>query len=644
MPTDKPTGTKRKTLSIKPTGGVTKIVVKKRPGARRKASAKKRPGTSERSPSFKPGGETRGASSASRERGESQGTPFGEKPRENQKTSRPIQYRGMPGKSPSEYRKERAQTPLPQEPLEKPDAPPPMAKRPDQQEDTFREKRPERPDTDSPSGEKRSGRLWTKTAPTKMRRDRQEKSGAVRLWFPKGHDSRTAAIRVVLGVLRDGEALDSALDYHLERVQGLSGRDRGLAVEIATGTIRHLSLLDHLLGCAMTRGMPPKDHFLWAVLRTASYQIHFMRIPARAAVHEAVALVKKSPDLPRAGFINAVLRRVTDQDREKLLSTLTNPTSRRAITWSHPPWLVALWESQLDGPLLEQRLAANNIPGPLTLRVNTLVTNRQEALAAWGERARPTDFSPEGVVITGGGPIWELPGFKEGWFAVQDEAAQLVSRLLDPRPEEKILDACAAPGGKTAHLAALANNQAHITALDSNPKRLERVRENLERLQVQGVEVMAADAGDFSVGDPSSTEENPLQTAPPLFDKALVDAPCLGTGVIRRHPDIKWRRKRDSLERIIQEQARILNQVAAQVRPGGVLVYATCSLETGENEQQISHFLETHPEWQPSPLDSEREGLPEASITPRGEFRSEPGLEGMDGFFAARLVKNIESP
>lgn len=424
----------------------------------------------------------------------------------------------------------------------------------------------------------------------------------------KGPSPRLVAIHAVIGVLRDGVSLELPPD-----AARLARRDRALAMEIASGTVRHLASLNFLLKSCMTTPPHEKHAFLWAVLRTAAYQALHMRVPDRAAVHEAVALIKSSRERPRAGFVNGVLRAVLRLDRESAFAAIADPVQRLATEHSYPAWLVRRWWHHVGEEKTRHRVVAGNHVAPLTLRTNTLATTRERLMVALGAGARSCTRTPEGVILAGAsGPVEKIPGYGNGWFAVQDQAAQWVSHLVAPQAGEAVLDACAAPGGKTAHLAALAP-EVKITAVEKDPTRVPRLRDNLLRLRVPGVEVVVGDAGDGALlGDRS-------------FQRALVDAPCTGTGVIRRHPEIKWRRTEADVQRMAAVQMRLLSGVAERVVPGGHLVYATCSLEWEENGRQVDRFLRACPSWR--------------RVPDGGDFQSEPGEEEMDGFFAARLRK-----
>lgn len=432
------------------------------------------------------------------------------------------------------------------------------------------------------------------------------------------HSPRLLAVHAVIGVMRGSGPLELP-----PSAATLAPRDRGLTLEIAAGTVRHLATLDYLLKSCMEHPPEETHYFLWAVLRTALYQALYMRVPERAAVFEAVAMIKESREVSRAGFANGVLRAVLRLDKESVLAQIANPIRRLATEQAYPEWLVRRWWHAIGETATRARLIAGNQVAPLTVRTNTLATQPATLLAALGERGTPTTLAPEGIVVEGmGGPVEKIPGYTNGWFAVQDQAAQLVSHFLAPQAGERILDGCAAPGGKTTHLVALAGGDIKMTAVEKDPERIERLQQNLHRLRVNNVEILVGD-----VGDPAVLGER-------QFDRALVDVPCTGTGVIRRHPEIKWRRQPADVGRMVETQQRILAEVSKRVVVGGWLVYATCSLEPEENQGQVDRFLQEHPGWQRRPI--VMEGVP---VTAQGDFCTEPGEQGMDGFYAARLQR-----
>ncbi|MBF0212453.1 MAG: 16S rRNA (cytosine(967)-C(5))-methyltransferase RsmB [Magnetococcales bacterium] len=434
--------------------------------------------------------------------------------------------------------------------------------------------------------------------------------------------ARRLAAEAVARVSRDGLAL--SLDD--PRSITLDPRERGLTLEIAAGTLRHRMLLDALLDSRMDRPLAKGRHFLRAVLQTALYQCLFLRIPSRAAIHQAVELVKASPDQARAGFVNALLRATATLDPQSLLARVSDPVERLALEYSHPLWMTRRWWNRLGAEATRARLEANNQSPPLVLRVNTLKIDRHTLLEALGARGQPHPHAPDGVIVEASGSIESLPGYGEGWFAVQDGAAQWPARLLDPQPGERILDLCAAPGGKTTQLVALSGGQAQVWAVDNSASRLKRLHESLQRLGIGPVTVIEGDAAD------------PELLSGERFHKILADLPCTGTGVIRRHPEIKWRRQESDPGQMAEIQRNILENCASRLLPGGRLVLAVCSLEPEEGSEQIERFLEHHPQWRREAITG-AEGVPEA-ITPQGDLCFEPARQGMDGFFIARLRKD----
>jgi 16S rRNA (cytosine967-C5)-methyltransferase len=300
---------------------------------------------------------------------------------------------------------------------------------------------------------------------------------------------------------------------------------------------------------------------------------------------------------------------------------------------SHPAWLVRRWVHRFGPDRTEELLRLSKRPSPLVIRTNALRASREELKASLeAERTEvvPTPWSPLGLEIHSGAELRSLKAYQAGWFLVQDEAAQLIGFLLDPRPGEAVLDACAAPGGKATHLAALMRNSGTVLALESDPGRIGRVRENSERLGTTIVKPVLADAITYRAGP---------------FDKVLIDAPCSGLGVLRRHPDGRWSKREDLIRERAEVQREILKNCASLLKPGGALVYATCTTEPEENEEIIASFLEAASG--AFRIDDPRPFLPEQArilADKDGYFRTFPAAPEMDGFFGARLVKVPAGP
>ncbi|MBI5189305.1 MAG: 16S rRNA (cytosine(967)-C(5))-methyltransferase RsmB [Nitrospirae bacterium] len=442
--------------------------------------------------------------------------------------------------------------------------------------------------------------------------------------------ARDVAVYVLDG-WQEGKGRPESLLRDALHASSLDRRDRALAMEIAYGVVRNLTNLDFVLSKFIKetpRGIPPQVR---NVLRAAAYQVIYLdRVPARAAVHDAVERMKTSREKALAGFVNAVLRNlirgvdsVAYPDREK------EPARCLSIKHSYPAWLAERWVKRFGADEAEALMAAGNQPPPITLRANTLKTDRAGLIAGLVEAGigcTPCLYAPDGVMIKGYPRIEAIPGYAEGLFAVQDEAAQLVSILLSPKPGDDVLDACAAPGGKTGHISALSGGTARITAVDIAADKLVPLKENIARLGLQGVTVMQAD-----VSGPLPFDNG--------FDRVLLDAPCSALGVIRRRPEIKYTRRQPDVARLARLQASMLGNLSVLVRPGGALVFSTCSTEPAEGETVIAGFIGEHTEWT---VEDARGFLPEAAgglVTPEGYMRTYPHRHGLDGFFAARLVR-----
>jgi 16S rRNA (cytosine967-C5)-methyltransferase len=416
----------------------------------------------------------------------------------------------------------------------------------------------------------------------------------------------------------------------------LSPEDRGLAHELFAGVLRHRSALDWRLAACSTRRWGLMTPAVQTILRLGAYQLLFLdRIPPHAAVHETVALAKVMAQEADVGFTNAVLRALERRKGElKVPSLLDRPVDHLTAEFSHPVWLVRRWLKRFG---LQRTLAlcrANNVIPPTTLRVNTLRITRDrliEVLAKEGLGAEPCRVSPQGLALTKGAPA-SSRAFSQGWYYVQDEAAQLVGLAVGPQPGERVLDACAAPGGKSIHLAELMGDRGEIVAADASEDRIPMIAENCRRLGVSSVHPVVADLSRTDVA-----------TSLGRFDRILVDAPCTALGVLRRHPEAKWHKTEELIGRLVATQRAILDAVAPLLKPGGVLVYATCSTEREENEERVEAFLRTHAGWAAQDL---RAALPPAAtplITPQGYLSTVGNSFNMDHFFAARLT-NAHAP
>lgn len=392
-------------------------------------------------------------------------------------------------------------------------------------------------------------------------------------------------------------------------------QDQALVKEIGYGVCRWKNRLEAQLNELMKKPLKAKDLDLHCLLLTSLYQLLYLRVPDHAVISEAVNTVTELKKVWAKSLVNAVLRQA-QREKETLLEKQFNEI---ATETAHPQWLTQLIEEAWPEKA-SIILNNNNIPGPMTLRINIQKISReayQRQLAEQGLLSKPTLFSPDGLTLTTPINPTQLPGFQEGICSVQDEAAQLAAHLLEVQPENSVLDACAAPGGKTGHTLELCPT-AQVIALDHDAQRLLRVEENLQRLKVQA-QCIHQDAKNF--------------TTDFLFDRILLDAPCSGTGVIRRHPDIKWLRREEDITHYAEQQLQLLKHLWTLLKPNGILLYATCSILPQENTQVIQKFLHDK-------KDAEEIILNEAwGISTDAGRQLFPQASGHDGFFYAKLRK-----
>ncbi len=407
----------------------------------------------------------------------------------------------------------------------------------------------------------------------------------------------------------------------------LNAIDRGLLNELVYGVVRWRKQLDWTLR-HFVEGRFHLDLRSRNLLRLGIYQLlHLDRIPSHAAIYETVELAK--PKLKRARFINAVLRTVQRDAASLQYSALeSDPLQHISISLSYPLWLVKRWLMHYGVQWTLAFCRASNQVAPLSIRVNSLKTSRVklvESLTADSTSVKESQITPDGLLLVDSPSIQSLQAYQNGWFYVQDESAMLVAHLLCPQPGKKVVDLCAAPGGKTSHIAQLMENDGQIIAVDVSQNRVRRVEENCQRLGITTVQVQVADA--------ANAQLDFLKDA----DYLLIDVPCSGFGALRRHPDIRWNKTPEQINELAQLQFNLLQNAARNVKPGGVLVYSTCSTEPEENEMVIQRFLKTHPHFV---VENAGEFLPAISsraITPEGFLQTFPHDHGMDGAFAARL-------
>ncbi|HVR95647.1 MAG TPA: transcription antitermination factor NusB [Thermoanaerobaculia bacterium] len=406
-------------------------------------------------------------------------------------------------------------------------------------------------------------------------------------------------------------------------------RDQGLLHELVMGSLRWLRRLDHVIAEASNRRFEMIEPALHSPLRIAAYQLLFLdRVPAHAAVHEAVEQANQLTHRGGASFVNGVLRRIARAPRlENWPVVETNPARRLAIEMSHPDFLVARWLKRLGWERTAALLGANNRAKPMQLLAFRDRGGREllaEALIDEGLEVEPASLSALGLTVRRGNPL-ATAAFAQGDFYIQDEASQAAALLPPPQPGETVLDAAAAPGGKTFSLVAREPTVRPVLS-DVSPARAALVRSNLRRLR-RDLPVMVADAGML-----------PFSTSRRLFDRVILDLPCTGTGTLRRHPELKWRISEDEIGRLSRQALRLLEGAAPLVAPGGSLVAITCSLEPEENEEVVARFLERHAELAPRPLEGLLEPAAAEGLIGPGTWRMTTGGDH-DGFTVHVLEK-----
>ena len=416
-------------------------------------------------------------------------------------------------------------------------------------------------------------------------------------------------------------------------------RDRALAAAIVVGTLRWRNQLDWLLARTANRDVASLDPEVLDVLRLSLFQLlHFSRVPASAVVDDAVSLTKQVRKKSAAGLTNAVLRKLSRSRNELDLPRLSQPPDQTprdtlieylTIAGSHPRWLVERWIDRLGANAAAAWVAFNNQEPPLALRVNTLRSTRgdvAERLKVAQVETVAARYAPDGLVVVSGQPL-RTPQFDAGMFVVQDEASQIVPLMAGSHPVSRVLDACAAPGGKTLALAAGVARGGLLIASDVSTKRLSILREILQKAGDRRTHVAQID---LERGAPFGA----------AFDVVLLDAPCTGLGTLRRDVDIRWRRSPDDIRQAAGKQQRMIAEVAGAVAPGGRLIYATCSSEPEENEHVVDAFLAAHPRFGPVP--AERliaGGLPADLLDERGRLFTRPDRHGLEVFFGAALER-----
>jgi len=425
-------------------------------------------------------------------------------------------------------------------------------------------------------------------------------------------------MEVVRRVFEQGAYADRAL---AGEASGLEQRERALATRIAYGTIQRRATLDHVAGQLVRRPLRQLDPPVLAALRIGLFQLLYLDgVPVHAAVDQSVELVKR--DSPGgAGLVNAVLRRAAREGDELLAALHDDTPQAAALLHSVPQWLAELWWNELGAEEARALLRQINEPAESALRVNTLVGTVAEVLDRLPVASHPAPALPEGLVLDGPFDVQASPLWTEGALMAQSRGSMLVSRVLAPQPGQRVLDLCAAPGGKTTHMAALMEDRERVTAVERHPGRARALRETCRRMHASCVDVVVDDA-----------------TAPreDSFERVLVDPPCSGLGTLQARPDLRWRASPGAIAELAALQGRILSAAAAATERGGTLVYSVCTISRQESGAVLETFLADHPDFQAEDLAGEYSGRGHP-LQRTGHLQLLPHRDGTDGFFIARL-------
>lgn len=441
--------------------------------------------------------------------------------------------------------------------------------------------------------------------------------------------ARDAAVRIVYRVLREGAYSNIAVKQELDA--GRLGRlDKALITEIVNGTLRNLTRIDWVKSQFVKKNKI--EPWIEDIIRCGIYQLLFLdRVPDSAVCNESAELARAHGHEGAVKFVNGVLRNIS-RSKEKLEYPDKDKDTIRylSVFYSHPEWMVKKWMKDYGRQFTEELLCANNEIPPFTIRCNRLKISKQELMTILAEEnieCEGGSYNPEAIYIRGTSSIEDKDSFQKGYYQVQDESSMLVAHIIDPKPGEVILDMCSAPGGKTTHIAELMGNQGEIVARDVHKHKLKLVLDSCSRL---GVSIVRTELYNATLLDEGSLEK---------FDKVLLDAPCSGLGVIRRKPDLRWKKEPDNFRELAKLQREMLELASKYVKPGGVLVYSTCTINKTENIEVVKDFLSKNQQFH---LESLIDQIPEGLVcesAQEGYLELFPNTHRTDGFFIAKIRK-----
>ncbi|KKM12959.1 16S rRNA methyltransferase [Clostridiales bacterium PH28_bin88] len=452
-----------------------------------------------------------------------------------------------------------------------------------------------------------------------------------------GFSPRELALRTLYQVEAEGAFANLALNRALQH-SGLKKLDRGFVTELVYGVVRSSNTLEWVLQQLMDRSLDKTPPWIRGILKLGAYQLLYMdKVPVSAACNEAVELARKYGHPGTVRFVNGVLRNLARRREEVTFPPLDrDPVAHISLAHSHPEWLVSRWVKRFGVDATIALCRFNNQPADNSVRTNTLKTSREELvglLALEGVKAEPGRYTPESLDLSGFTAMDHLRAFREGMFLMQDEASQMVAHLLRPKPGEVVVDACAAPGTKTTHLAQLMGDRGKILAWDVHQHKLGLIEGNCRRLGIHCVTVSQGDASRLGtvLGE--------------VADRLLIDAPCSGTGVLRRRPDARWRKSPEKLPELRELQLQILAGAVGCLKPGGVLVYSTCSIEDEENLDNVRRLLALRRDLVMEDISKLLPFIPEREEDRKsaaaGYLQFLPHVHGTDGFFMARIRRVV---
>ena len=443
-------------------------------------------------------------------------------------------------------------------------------------------------------------------------------------------DSREVALNILIDINVNGAFSNYSINRHLRRKENI--KDENLIREIVYGVIENLLYIDYIISKASKIKIRKIHSTILEILRMGVYQIAFMdKIPDRAAVNEAVNLSKKRGHKWVSGYVNGVLRNVSRNKEELMKVDEVNRVDYLSIKYSHPKWMIETWVDEYGYEFTERLCKENNCKPRLNLRVNTLKTTREklmEKLSSYGYIVHKTLYAKDGITVDNPTRITEIDEFGSGFFIIQDESSMLASQIANPKENSLILDLCSAPGGKATHLGQLMNNKGQIISRDIYDHKLKLVKQNANRLGINIIKTEKFDA----IG----LDENLIGKV----DYCIVDAPCSGLGIIRRRPEIKWNREMKDIEELNKIQEKILDNAKKYVKPGGIIIYSTCTIGNPENLDRIHKFLGKNREFQLIGFEDLICSKENMESSKEGYIELFPHIHRTDGFFIAKVQKN----